>query len=82
MAWIPYRFKLHLWIRNSIKPVLTDFGTDELNDYLESMRERRTVSPREWWHVNGDKFPVLEAMAWDLLSIPAMLAEVERVFSR
>jgi hypothetical protein len=54
---------------------------NELEVYLSERSEHPTVSPREWWINNRFKFPVLAKMAWDILSIPAMSAEVERVFS-
>jgi hypothetical protein len=54
---------------------------NELEVYLTERSEHPTVSPREWWINNRFKFPVLAIMAWDILSIPAMSAEVERVFS-
>jgi hypothetical protein len=43
--------------------------------------EDEDVSPQQWWVTNQYKFHVLSAMARDFLSIPAMSAEVERVFS-
>ena len=56
-------------------------NTDELEEYLQSSVENGSVSPREWWRFNQARFPVLASMAWNILSIPAMSAEVERVFS-
>jgi hypothetical protein len=54
---------------------------DELKEYFKLPLEDEDVSPRQWWVANQYKFPVLLAMAHDFLSIPAMSAEVERVFS-
>lgn len=34
-----------------------------------------------WWHQHQNEFPVLAQMAFDILSIPGMSAEVERIFS-
>ena len=55
---------------------------NELEVYLTERSKHPTVSPREWWIINRFKFSVLTKMAWDILSISAMSAEVERVFSR
>jgi len=54
---------------------------DEMKAYfkLELLEEHQC--PLQWWVVNQYKFPILSAMARDFLSIPAMSAEVERVFS-
>jgi hypothetical protein len=54
---------------------------DELKEYFKLPAEDEDVSPRQWWIANQYKFPVLSTMARDFLSIPAMSAEVERVFS-
>ena len=35
----------------------------------------------EWWKAHSGQFPVLSQMALDLLSVPLMSAECERVFS-
>ena len=42
-----------------------------------------TSTALEWWTNTAQrtKFPLLSRMAIDILSIPAMSAEVERVFS-
>src|SRR4030095_16349376 len=39
------------------------------------------LEPRTYWIVNESRFPILTTMARDILSIPAMSSEVERVFS-
>jgi hypothetical protein len=54
---------------------------DELEDYLTSPRERSTIVPTVWWIAQESRFPVLSKIARDILSIPAMSSEVERVFS-
>jgi hypothetical protein len=54
---------------------------DELEDYLQSQTEPSYICPREWWEVNGERFPVLAQMAWNIFAVPAMSAEVERIFS-
>ena len=35
----------------------------------------------EWWRDHVTEFPILSRMAFDILSIPGMSAEVERIFS-
>jgi hypothetical protein len=54
---------------------------NELEMYLDERVENPEVSPREWWILRKSRFPILASMAWDMMSIPAMSAEVERVFS-
>ena len=36
----------------------------------------------QWWRDHERDYPVLSKMAFDILSIPGMSAEVERVFSQ
>jgi len=60
---------------------LSGISIDELDHYLFTELERGHVNPRDWWHINRRRFPVMETMAWDIMAIPAMSAEVERVFS-
>ena len=60
---------------------LSENSIDELDHYLSTELERGHVNPRDWWHINGPRFPVIETMAWDIMAIPAMSAELERVFS-
>jgi len=60
---------------------LSDLSIDELDHYLSTELERGHVNPCDWWHINGQRFPVMETVAWDIMAIPAMSAEVERVFS-
>jgi hypothetical protein len=43
--------------------------------------EGMKLHPIQWWRTNEGEYPVLSKLAYDLLSIPAMSAEVERVFS-
>jgi len=54
---------------------------EELNHYFNG-----PVKPvpdlYAWWRDNSERLPRLSAMAFDLLSIPAMSSECERVFSR
>jgi hypothetical protein len=39
------------------------------------------MHPLQWWQANEGEYPILSQMAYDLLSIPAMSDENERVFS-
>ena len=54
---------------------------EELDDYLRATLEPEDVYPMDYWKANKSKYPILASMAWDILSIPAMSSEVERVFS-
>ena len=54
---------------------------DEVNRYL-SERPKQVDKPLEWWKANKQQYPRLSTMAFDYLSIPAMSAECERLFSR
>jgi len=53
---------------------------DEYDEYLRIPAEP-CDKPLEWWAAHRGQFPVLSKMALDLLSIPLMSAECERVFS-
>jgi hypothetical protein len=55
----------------------------EWNEYLKTGRVRDTngFSLRTWWLANEGKFPILSRVALDLLAVPAMSTEVERIFS-
>lgn len=57
---------------------------DELERWLkEQLTTESATNPLEWWRVTGSKhYPQLTQMAVDLLSIPAMSDEPERLFSR
>src|SRR5579859_3502311 len=72
---------LSILVNRKFGPHIPVVVWNELEVYLAERSEHPTVSPREWWINNQFKFPVLATMAWDILSIPAMSAEVERVFS-
>lgn len=54
---------------------------NEAEEYLNGEVEMQNIDPREWWKINESRFPVLAYMAWNILSIPAISAEVERAFS-
>ena len=54
---------------------------EELDKYSRALLEAEDVAPIDYWKANKAKYPILASMAWDILSIPAMSSEVERVFS-
>lgn len=56
--------------------------SSQLNSYWEAGPTTYTVAnPIEWWHAEGSQWPVLQRMAFDVFTIPAMSAEPERLFS-
>lgn len=55
---------------------------DELDVYLGKSRIHYNDDVPKWLRDNKDEFPTVTQMAYDVLSIPASSAEVERVFSR
>ena len=54
---------------------------DEYEDYCYMKPEPRITNIIQWWIDHSTMYPALSKMALDILSIPAMSAEVERVFS-
>jgi hypothetical protein len=58
---------------------------DEYERYIypgrEKVPEDKQLQPIRWWRNREADYPVLSQLAFDLLSIPAMSAGVERVFS-
>ena len=56
------------------------------NEYLEYVQspaiKKLDCNPIRYWHEINDKWPTWKIMAFDLLPIPAMSSEPERVFSR
>ena len=50
------------------------FRTGRVKDY-------KGFSLRNWWLANQFKYPTLSRVALDLLAVPAISTEVERVFS-
>lgn len=54
---------------------------DELDRYLSMPREKNS-NPIQWWRTHRESYPVLSRLAFDLLSVPAMSSECERVFSK
>lgn len=64
----------------------SDDGKDDLQKYLDTKRRKAPkdelyFNPIKWWLDNQGDFPTLSSLALDLLSIPAMATEDERVFS-
>ncbi len=57
----------------------------EFNSYIEGIQTKATSWKErnlfEWWHQQSE-YPTLRQWALDVLSIPAMSAEMERVFSQ
>ena len=56
-----------------------DIARDEYDDYLKIPVARHN-SPLEWWRQHEEQYPALSKMAFDLLSVPLMSAECEKVF--
>ena len=60
-------------------------NVDELTAYLREpvtrVREGERLNLFKWWDDHKEQYPTLAQMAFDILSIPAMSAECERVFS-
>jgi len=61
-------------------------GPDEFDCYLRWLinndGEPPIEQPVNWWSMAGSLYPRLSTMALDTLSLPAMSAECEHVFSR
>ena len=53
---------------------------DEYAEYC-LLKPSQCKRPLEWWGARREEFPRLSKMAFDLLSIPLMSAECERIFS-
>jgi hypothetical protein len=54
---------------------------DEYQAYIDIKPTEWVEDMIGWWAYKGKEYPHLQKMAFDILSIPAMSAEVERVFS-
>lgn len=54
----------------------------ELDDYLSTSQIELDEDPWEYLKANRNRWPTVVKMAFDVLAIPAMSAEPERVFSR
>ncbi|EKG09031.1 HAT domain-containing protein [Macrophomina phaseolina MS6] len=56
--------------------------TTQLQSYWDAGVTSYTISdPLAWWRSEGVQYPILQRMAFDIYSIPAMSAEPERIFS-
>jgi hypothetical protein len=76
------RFKT--WARQHVKvPEVIDEYERYCREAVMEMDLDEIFDPREWWQETTQRkvYPNLSKMALDLLSIPAMSAEVERLFS-
>jgi hypothetical protein len=62
-------------------PIQPETFESEYERYCKEALEQLGLSPLEFWKENAYRFPRLSQMARDILSIPGMSAEVERVFS-
>ena len=47
-----------------------------------TMQDVTIKNPLQWWWNHRSEFPILSKMAFDILSIPSMSAELERCFSQ
>lgn len=59
--------------------------TDELQRYLKMKKTGFAKTDKDvlgWWRKHQKQFPRLSRFALDILSVPAMFAECERVFSQ
>ena len=70
-----------LWLTPHDYYAADEVPVDEYEAYMVS-RPVPFDHPLEWWRANQSTYPRLAQMAFDLLSIPAMCAECERVFSQ
>ena len=63
------------------EPLQPATAVSELEDYFKEPPKPCT-DPIAWWAEREKKYPRLSKMAFDILTIPAMSSEPERVFSR
>lgn len=66
------------WIKSKLAPVK---DTDEYSRYLTEPVLPHVTNALQWWIQQRSQYPALATMAIDILSIPAMSDEPERVFS-
>ena len=74
----PVSSALSSWRQKHIPSVLSQ---DELEEFTSTSTIVSIEDPREWWAHHQKDYPRLSQMALDILAIPAMSSEVERVFS-
>ena len=70
-----------LWLTPHDYYTPDDVPVDEYEAYV-ALKPVPVDNPIEWWRDHQTTYPKLAQMAFDLLSIPAMSAECERVFSQ
>ncbi|XP_078433562.1 zinc finger BED domain-containing protein DAYSLEEPER-like [Wolffia australiana] len=80
--------ELDAWLSTTMQlfepaPVTTRSAWDEFNQFLaETVPNEGVFTPLSWWAMTGVKrFPLLAAVARDLLSVCATSAPAERMFS-
>ncbi|XP_078447369.1 uncharacterized protein LOC144716170 [Wolffia australiana] len=80
--------ELNKWLNSTMRhrqpaPVTTRSAWDEFNQFLaETVPIEGVFTPLSWWATTGSKrFPLLAAVARDLLSICATSAQAKRMFS-
>jgi hAT family C-terminal dimerisation region/Domain of unknown function (DUF4413) len=55
---------------------------EEFASYMSLPNINGKGDPMQFWRDNGERFPIWQRIAYDFLSVPAMSAEIERVWSR
>ena len=78
------------FLHTSIRPIQRPLAHDELQTYLSQERlsfdtdeESDSFRALDWWTetTQRTRFPRLSQMAFDILTVPTMSAEMERIFS-
>ena len=68
--------------RWKLKRKAADSIRDEFDEFISSNTIADSeADPVQWWFHHHHDFPVLSMLAFDIFGVPAMSAEVERVFS-
>ncbi|KAK6858961.1 hypothetical protein PG995_004814 [Apiospora arundinis] len=73
-------------IQSPAQPPRSSVGGLDLDEYEQWQRDiedadASVTDPYEYWHIRRLKYPRLSRMALDLLTVPPMSAECERLFS-
>jgi hAT family C-terminal dimerisation region len=72
-------------VRNYLDQSLTTSSDDEIDEYQAYLAQKtlkqKPTNIFNWWINKAEEWPCLTSLAFTVLSIPAMSAEVERVFS-
>ncbi|OBS16461.1 hypothetical protein FPOA_12113 [Fusarium poae] len=66
------------WIKS--RTAKTTVMGSELERYLR-LEPQETEDPIEWWMAHQGQFPMISQLALDILAIPAMATDCERLFS-